>query len=378
MQNYSDFKFPVQVSKALQDLKFETPTPIQAQAIPVALELKDMIGIAQTGTGKTAAFCIPTLLRLLKEPNMTALVLAPTRELALQIDGVWKGLTRYASNYRSAILVGGCGMPPQIRALQAKPRLIIATPGRLSDHLQQKHADLRNLGILILDEADRMLDMGFAPQLSQIMKCVPQERQTLLFTATWSPEMDQLSKRYLKNPARVSVAPASKVAEAIDQEAIKLDGKEKNNALLDEINKRPGSVLVFARTKSRTDRVARFLDSYGVEVNRIHGGRTQGQRNRALAEFKNGTIRVLVATDIAARGIDVTKIKHVINYDLPQVAEDYIHRIGRTGRAGESGSAVSFIASEEYPQWREISTLLKKAGSKQPKLTERTKANPQS
>ncbi len=371
MQNYSDFKFPVQVSKALQDLKFETPTPIQAQAIPVALEQKDMIGIAQTGTGKTAAFCIPTLLRMLKEPNMTALVLAPTRELALQIDGVWKGLTKYASNYRSAILVGGCGMPPQIRALQQKPRLIIATPGRLIDHLQQKHADLRNLGILILDEADRMLDMGFAPQLNQIMKCVPLERQTLLFTATWSPEMDQLSKRYLKNPARVSVAPPSKVAEAIDQEVIKLDGKEKNNALLDEINKRPGSVLVFARTKSRTDRVARFLDSYGVEVNRIHGGRTQGQRNRALAEFKDGTIRVLVATDIAARGIDVTKIKHVINYDLPQVAEDYIHRIGRTGRAGESGSAVSFVASEEVPQWREISTLLKKAGSRQPKMVDR-------
>ena len=371
MQNSSDFKFPVQVSKALQDLKFETPTPIQAQAIPVALEQKDMIGIAQTGTGKTAAFCIPTLLRMLKEPNMTALVLAPTRELALQIDGVWKGLTKYATNYRSAILVGGCGMPPQIRALQQKPRLIIATPGRLIDHLQQKHADLRNLGILILDEADRMLDMGFAPQLNQIMKCVPQERQTLLFTATWSPEMDQLSKRYLKNPARVSVAPPSKVAEAIDQEAIKLDGKEKNNALLDEINKRPGSVLVFARTKSRTDRVARFLDSYGVEVNRIHGGRTQGQRNRALAEFKDGTIRVLVATDIAARGIDVTKIKHVINYDLPQVAEDYIHRIGRTGRAGESGSAVSFVASEEVPQWREITTLLKKAGSRQPKMVDR-------
>jgi superfamily II DNA/RNA helicase len=373
MQNYSEFQFPVQVSKALQDLQFETPTPIQAQSIPVIIEQKDIIGIAQTGTGKTAAFCIPTLIRLLKDPQINALVLAPTRELALQIDGVWKGLTRYASNYRSAILVGGCGMPPQIRALQAKPRLIIATPGRLIDHIQQRHADLSKLGILILDEADRMLDMGFAPQLNQIMKCVPQQRQTLLFTATWGPDMDSLSKKYLKNPTKVSVAPPSRVAEAIDQEVVRMDGKEKNNALLDEINKRPGSVLVFARTKSRTDRVARFLDSYGVEVNRIHGGRTQGQRNKALAEFKAGSIRVLVATDIAARGIDVTKIKHVINYDLPQVAEDYIHRIGRTGRNGETGSAISFVASEEYPQWRDISNLLKKAGSKQPKLVDRMK-----
>ena len=205
------------------------------------------------------------------------------------------------------------------------------------------------------------------------MKCVPQQRQTLLFTATWGPDMDSLSKKYLKNPTKVSVAPPSRVAEAIDQEVVRMDGKEKNNALLDEINKRPGSVLVFARTKSRTDRVARFLDSYGVEVNRIHGGRTQGQRNKALAEFKAGSIRVLVATDIAARGIDVTKIKHVINYDLPQVAEDYIHRIGRTGRNGETGSAISFVASEEYPQWRDISNLLKKAGSKQPKLVDRMK-----
>lgn len=369
MRHFSGLSLPPELNQALRDMNFETPTPIQAQAIPVALKQVDVIGIAQTGTGKTAAFCIPTLVHLLKAPTQAGLILAPTRELALQIETVWKGLTHYTPQIRCATLVGGTSMQPQVKALARQPRLVIATPGRLIDHLQRRSVNLARTSILILDEADRMLDMGFAPQLSKIMQFVPKARQTLLFTATWNAEMDSLSKRYQKNAIQVSVATASQASQNIDQSAILVSGKEKNDALLDELNRRQGSVLIFARTKNRTDRVAKYLSSYGINVNRLHGGRTQGQRNAALSGFRSGTIRVLVATDIAARGIDVTKIGHVINYDLPQVAEDYIHRIGRTGRAGEKGCAITFVTPEDRVQWKEISRLLRKTGSVVPEVS---------
>jgi ATP-dependent RNA helicase RhlE len=259
-------------------------------------------------------------------------------------------------------------MRAQFKALSRRPRLIVATPGRLVDHLNRNSALLSKIEILVLDEADRMLDMGFAPQLSRILKQLPTARQTLLLSATWAPELDQLSRAYLRNPEKVTIGKVSQAARDVSQTLVSTTVQKKNDTLLDELNRREGSVLVFARTKSRTDRVARYLADYGVAVNRIHGGRSQGQRNSALSAFRDGQVRVLVATDIAARGIDVTGIAHVVNYDLPQLSEDYIHRIGRTGRAGAKGEAVSLVTPEDRSQWNEISRLLKRTGSQVPEL----------
>jgi len=348
------------LDRALDVLQFQKPTPIQAQAIPLALDGKDLIACAQTGTGKTAAFCIPLATHMIKDPRITGLVLAPTRELALQIELFWRNLTKFAPELRSACLIGGVSMQPQDRALHKKPRLLIATPGSLLDHLRRGSVKLNMCERLVLDEADRMLDMGFAPQLNQVLRYLPQKRQTLLFSATWDPALDRLSKNYLINPLRISVGPVSQAVKAIYQSVISAPGNKKGEILLDEINQRKGSILVFVRTQARTDRLARHLNSYGLEVGRIHGGRSQGQRTTAMNAFRSGQTRILLATDIASRGIDVAEIAHVINFDLPQVAEDYIHRIGRTGRAGMSGHALSLLAPEERPQWNEITRLLKK------------------
>ena len=331
MHSFNDLQLPQPMKRALQVMNFESPTPIQAKVIPLALNQQDIIGCAQTGTGKTAAFCIPILVRLLNTPNKTALILAPTRELALQINDFWQMLTRFTPEIRSTVIMGGSPMFNQIRTLAKRPRLIIATPGRLVDHLLRKTAQLSSVETLVLDEADRMLDMGFAPQLSQILRHLPQARQTLFFTATWAARLDQLAMKYLRNPVQVTIGVIAQAVPQVSQTLISTTPQQKNETLLDELNKRQGSVLIFTRTKSRTDRVARFLSEYGIEVNRLHGGRTQCQRNSALSAFRKGQIRVLVATDIAARGIDVADIAHVVNYDLPQSSEDYIHRIGRTG-----------------------------------------------
>lgn len=366
MKNFKAFQLPIQIEKSLAAMQFHTPTPIQSQAIPSALLGKDVVGCAQTGTGKTAAFCIPALTSLLNAPGKIALVLVPTRELAAQIDVFWKKLTHGIPGMHSAVVIGGTSMQPQVRALAKKPRLIIATPGRLIDHLARRSVQLSSVSILVLDEADRMLDMGFAPQLSQILRHLPSPRQTLFFTATWAPELDSLAKKYLRDPVRIAVGSVSQATPQVTQSLVMTTPQKKNEALLDELNRRPGSVLVFARTKSRTDRVARYLSEYGVRVSRLHGGRTQGQRNSALQAFRTGDVRVLVATDIAARGIDIAEIGHVVNYDLPQSSEDYIHRIGRTGRAGAKGQAVSLITPEDRQQWREISRLLTRTGSQVP------------
>jgi len=365
---FGALQLPSALSQALKAMKFVTPTPVQAQAIPVALEGQDLIACAQTGTGKTAAFGIPLVSCLLENPQQTALVLVPTRELALQVSEVLKELSRFAPGIRTALVMGGTAMPQQIRALAAKPRVIIATPGRLCDHLQRKTLSLANTGVLVLDEADRMLDMGFAPQLSQILRFVPKERQTLLFSATLPANIEALAKQLMRNPQRVSIGAVSKPAEKISQSTVQAAVGSKNDVLLDQINAREGSIIVFARTKSRTDRVARYLSQYGLAVTRIHGDRTQGQRTSAIEGFRAGRFRILVATDIAARGLDIPHIAHVINYDLPQVAEDYVHRIGRTGRAGAEGQAVSILLPEDKVQWDVIQRLLNKgpqAGSGQ-------------
>jgi ATP-dependent RNA helicase DeaD len=365
------------IQQALDAFGFKEPTPIQAKAIPMILKGSDLIGSAQTGTGKTAAFCIPVLTSLIKDSNKNALILVPTRELAIQIEEFWKVLTQFCKEQRSATLIGGVSMQAQLRQIQRKPRLIIATPGRLVDHLQRRSVSLKTTAFLVLDEADRMLDMGFAPQLNEIVRSVPTDRQTLFFSATWNSATDLLAKKFLRNPVeRVAVGETSRAAHTVTQTLLKTTTSGKRDLLLEEINSKQGSILVFARTKHGTDRVAKYLDSYGISVNRLHGGRSQGQRNTALNAFREGDIRVLVATDIAARGIDVSEIAHVINYDLPQVAEDYIHRIGRTGRAGETGTATSFVTGEDAAMWNDIAKLLKKTGSVIPSLYEKKITRP--
>lgn len=371
MDSFHALHLPALIGSALARIGFKTPTPIQSKAIPIALSGKDLIGCAQTGTGKTAAFCIPIFAHLLQSPQAVALVLVPTRELARQIEEFWIRLSSGQPGLRCSSLIGGVPMQPQTRALAKGPRLVIATPGRLIDHLDRRTINLSQLSILVLDEADRMLDMGFEPQLSRIAKFIPQRRQTLLFSATISKEAEKLSAKFVKDPVRVTIGQVSRACDQITQNVVKTEAQRKNESLLDEINRlQKGTILVFARTQSRTDRVARYLTSYGLEVARIHGGRTQGQRNSALNAFKTGKARILVATDIAARGIDVTGVQSVINYDLPQVAEDYIHRIGRTGRNGALGEAVSLVTHEDRSSWREIVGLLKKSGSKIPEPRE--------
>lgn len=365
MKTFSELTLSPSLEKALAAMNFTIPTPVQAQAIPVAMQGRDVIACAQTGTGKTVAFAIPMLSELLKSKDKTALILVPTRELAVQVTEVLRQLTLHMPTMRVVNLIGGMSMQPQLRALQKGCRVIVATPGRLLDHLDRRTANISKIAVLTLDEADRMLDMGFAPQLREIFKYLPNEYQTLLFSATLPPNIIELTKNILENPAQVKIGEVSTAAPLIEQKMLEVKGEKKNDTVLDQINARKGSILIFARTQARTDRLCKYLEKYNVSVGRIHGGRSQGQRNRALEDFRSEAVRVLVATDIAARGIDIDHVAHVINFDLPQVAEDYIHRIGRTGRAGRSGEAISLVAPEERVLWREIQKLLaKKTGAK--------------
>jgi len=378
MSYFEKFKLLPPIQQALDALDFKKPTPIQEKAIPAILKGTDVIGNAQTGTGKTAAFCIPTLTTLLnngatQKPDAvfkTALILVPTRELAIQIEKFWIDLTQFCKEMTCITLVGGVPIENQLKKIKKNPRLIIATPGRLVDHLQLENLNLKSVAILILDEADRMMDMGFAPQLNEIVRLVPHKRQTLLFSATWNHEVSDLAKKYLNHQmVRITVGQVSQAATTVKQILLNTTEAGKRDLLLEEINAERGTILIFAGTQVRTESVANYLEEYGVSVNRIHGGRSQGQRSTALKQFREGKIKVLVATDVAARGIDVSDIAHVINFDLPQIAEDYIHRIGRTGRAGSSGIATSFITAEDSKRWNEIVELMKKTGSSVPQAT---------
>ncbi|MBX3022904.1 MAG: DEAD/DEAH box helicase [Bdellovibrionales bacterium] len=357
MSNFDSYGFPPSISKELHKLGFVKPTPIQAQAIPVALSGRDMMGMAQTGTGKTAAFALPMLIRLMSHPQQTALVLAPTRELAMQIHAFVKQLSGKNINLHSALLIGGASMHNQTRELRQRPRILIATPGRLVDHLRSQPKLLQNAGILVLDEADRMLDMGFLPQLKVILRNLPKVRQTMMFSATFPNAIKNLAAQFLNKPAEVAVGEPSRPVQKIEQAIIETTQKGKNDILLDELNARQGPVLIFTRTKHRTDRLSRYLESYGYNVTRIHGNRTQAQRRNAIEGFRSGEFRILVATDIAARGLDIDGIAHVINYDLPQVPEDYIHRIGRTARNGKAGQALCLLTPEDRGMWKAISRL---------------------
>ncbi len=345
---------------ALERAGFEHPTPIQAQAIPPALAGKDVIGTAATGTGKTAAFVLPILERLEGKKGTRALVLAPTRELALQI-GEEVERFGHGRHVRGAVVIGGVGMGQQTAAFRDRHEIVIATPGRLVDHLEQRTARLDEIEILVLDEADRMLDMGFKPQLTRILQRVPKVRQTLLFSATMGGEVGEFAREHLRDPVRVEVARSGTTAERAVQHVFLATQEEKLPLLLALLEADDLSTLVFTRTKRRADKVWKAVARAGHKVARIHADRSQGQRRMALDGFKDGTYRVLVATDIAARGIDVAEIGHVVNFDLPHVAEDYVHRVGRTARAAASGRASSFAAPEENDLLRGIEKLTRVA-----------------
>ena len=365
MKTFNELPLQKSLQRALEELQFTTPTAIQAEAIPLIFSNRDLIACAQTGTGKTAAFAIPILSLLMKEKETTALVLVPTRELATQVTDVFRNLAKFSLDMRVVSLIGGLSMQPQLRALSRGFRILVATPGRLCDHLERHPELLSKVSFLVLDEADRMLDMGFAPQLKEIFAQLPAKRQTLLFSATIPPNIIQLADGLLHKPVKIQVGKADEAAPLIEQTSKFVRGEDKCSVLLDELNARKGTVLVFARTQKRTDMVAEYLEEYGVKVTPIHGGLTQGARNRAIAGFKSGKYQVLIATDIAARGIDIDHVAHVINYDLPEQPEDYIHRIGRTARAGRSGTAHSLIASDEKHRWAAIQELMnKKTGAK--------------
>ncbi len=362
MAKFTDFRLPAPVENAIRDLNFDTPTEIQFQSIPLALKGRDLIACAQTGSGKTAAYVIPMLVKLLADENARALILAPTRELVKQISDVIHQLTKYSSQISHAVVIGGADMNKQLRALKKNPRVIIATPGRLMDHLRRQNVSIKGTQFLVLDEGDRMLDMGFQPQLDAILKYLPQQRQTLLYSATLAPKVRALAARYLHNPESVTIGEDSVPVETIKQTAIATTQDKKDDLVMDELNTRKGSVIIFTRTQIRTDRLAGILTEYGFSVARIHGGRTQGQRNSALQGFREGAFRILVATDIAARGIDVPHIQHVINYDLPMMEEDYVHRIGRTARAGATGEAISLILPQDRYQWVRLAKRYKIKG----------------
>lgn len=359
MKDFQTLGLPSQLLASIDAMGFKEPTPIQSQAIPVALQGKDLIGCAQTGTGKTAAFSIPMLTKLEEQAGKMALILAPTRELARQIEDVIYDLTANSHHMTTALLIGGAPMGPQMRVLAKKPRIIVATPGRLIDHLQRRTIALDQVSLLILDEADRMLDMGFAPQLEEILQTVPKNRQTLLFSATLPLNIERLAKKYMTDPVRVNAGAVSQPVSRIKQSVIPTTNANKNTVLMSELDVREGSVLIFARTKHRTDRLARYLNDQGYAVARIHGDRTQRQRDAAIHGFREGSFRILVATDVASRGLDIPHIAHVINYDLPQTPEDYTHRIGRTARAGALGEALCLLAPEEQHLWKRISRLKK-------------------
>lgn len=344
--------------EAIARLNFTVPTPIQRQAIPVALEGKDIIGIAQTGTGKTLAFGVP-LLQNLAENTGQGLVVLPTRELALQVNEM---LLQIGSvlGLRTAVLIGGASMYHQLKDLARKPHVIIATPGRLMDHMEQKNVSLGGVSILVLDEADRMFDIGFAPQIKRIIAATSPQRQTMLFSATIPAPITSMAAHHMKMPVRIEVAPSGTSAEQVEQEMYIINKANKLQLLEKILADNAGSVLVFSRTKRGAKNIARVVRHMGQTAVEIHSDRSLGQRKAALAGFKSGLYRVLVATDIAARGIDVTGIAIVINYDLPEQTEDYVHRIGRTGRAGQSGRAISFASPEQRGEIKQIEKIIRK------------------
>jgi ATP-dependent RNA helicase RhlE len=360
MQKFSELPLSTTLQSNLTRHGFVVPTPVQAQSIPAALEGRDVVATAQTGTGKTLAFLLPILQLLTSKGRATgiqALILTPTRELAIQVNEAATKLTA-GTAIRSAVVVGGMNESNQLHSIRKGAQIVIATPGRLCDFLDRKLVDLGGTQFLVLDEADRMLDMGFLPAIHAILKKIPSARQTLFFSATIEKSVAHLISSHVTNPVRVSIGSTSKPVEQVDLHLYEVDQDRKLSLLKKLLDEERGSFLVFARTKHGTDRLAKKLAAKGVDAARIHGDRTQNQRNQALAGFKKGDYRVLVATDVAARGIHVDGIAHVVNFDLPQAPEDFIHRIGRTARAGARGTASTFATRNERGEIRQIEKAL--------------------
>jgi len=363
MTNFTDLGLAEPLVRALEAKGYSTPTPIQAQAIPYVLEGRDLLGIAQTGTGKTAAFVLPSIQRLVDSgkrvlpTHCRMLVLAPTRELASQIAESARAYGKF-SRMTVATVFGGTSINKNRQDMARGVDILVATPGRLLDLIEQRFVSLNLIETLVLDEADQMLDLGFIHALRKIVKMVPRQRQTLFFSATMPQSIRELADQFIKDPALVSIKPAATTAERVDQYATLVNQAEKQ-ALLTMTLRDPAieRVLVFTRTKHGADRVVRLLGGNGIPANAIHGNKSQANRERALAAFKTGEVKVLVATDIAARGIDVSGVSHVINFELPNVPEQYVHRIGRTARAGNDGIAISFVADDERPYLRDIERL---------------------
>ena len=367
---FTDLGLAEPLLRAIGDQGYDTPTPIQAQAIPAVLKGGDLMGGAQTGTGKTAGFTLPMLQLLSSEPTkkdakgrvcIRALILTPTRELAAQVEESVRTYGKYLK-LTSMVMFGGVGMQPQINALRRGVDILVATPGRLLDHHQQGTLDLSHVQIFVLDEADRMLDMGFVHDIKKVLNYLPAKKQSLLFSATFSDEIKTLADKLLNNPVLIEVARRNQTAETIAQKVHPV-GRDKKKALLSHLIKTGNwhQVLVFTRMKHGANRLAEFLNDEGISAMAIHGNKSQGARTKALAEFKTGDLQVLVATDIAARGIDIDMLPHVVNFELPNVAEDYVHRIGRTGRAGALGEAISLVCVDEDIFLRDIEKLIKRS-----------------
>jgi ATP-dependent RNA helicase RhlE len=367
---FTDLGLKAELLRAVSEQGYDTPTPIQQQAIPAVMTGQDLMATAQTGTGKTAGFTLPILHRLASGPNdrltrisktPRVLVLVPTRELAIQVE---ESVRTYGKHLpiNSLAVFGGVGINPQIANLRRGVDILVATPGRLLDHVQQRTVDLSKIEIFVLDEADRMLDMGFIRDIRKVISLLPKQRQNLMFSATFSPEIRELAAGLLHHPVSVDVAARNTAAETVTQRVIETD-REKKKELLCHLFATRGwhQVLVFARTKHGADALARTLDKAGIKSAAIHGDKSQGARTRALSEFKDGKLVALVATDIAARGIDIDALPYVINYELPNVAEDYVHRIGRTGRAGMEGEAISLVCHDERAQLKDIEKLIKRS-----------------
>jgi ATP-dependent RNA helicase RhlE len=356
VNQFSDFQISANLKKQLANANFITPTPVQAGAIPPALEGRDVLATAQTGTGKTLSFLIPLIERMPQTKGCSALILLPTRELAMQVEQHYRKLT---GSYNSvALVVGGMAEGPQLQNIRRGARIIVATPGRLEDYLQRKLVNLSGVKMLVLDEVDRMLDMGFKPAIKRIAAALPSDRQTLCYSATLSPQIKEVVRDYLRNPARIECGSVLKPAENVELQTFEVPTEKKHELLEHLLGKHAGSFLVFVRTKHGADRVARRLSRSGHSATQIHGDRSQSQRNAALKSFAQGHHRVLVATDVAARGIDVADVAHVVNYDMPREAEDFVHRIGRTGRASAKGVASTFAAPDEKHLLRKMEKAL--------------------
>jgi superfamily II DNA/RNA helicase len=376
MRTFQEMGLPRALTITLQDMKFSQPTPIQAEAIPLALQGKDILGSAQTGTGKTAAFGIPLVAKLLSNPHGSALVMTPTRELATQVISQLKIMLGNKSNIKSALLIGGEQMTKQLQQLRNRPRVIVGTPGRINDHLQRGSLKLNDTNFLVLDETDRMLDMGFTEQIESVMKYMADARQTLLFSATLPKKIVRIAEKYLNDPIRVAVSATSAPAANIKQDVIRINEAEKYPSLLSQLDERKGSIIVFVKTKQGTEKMASKLLKDGHSADAIHGDLRQSKRDTVIKAFRNKKYRILVATDVAARGLDIPHIEHVINYDLPQCPEDYIHRIGRTARAGAEGAALNLVTPVDKSKWNAISLLLNPdAKTSQPKQGARRRNN---